>query len=246
MKKHLAILLALVMVVSLVACGSEDTPSESQPSVSTQEPANTPAEGENNAATPSENNEPQDGSDAETPTSEVDAEQGSNILVAYFSRVGNTQWADGVDAVSSASLNVVDGEFAGNAQLLAQMAQETTGGDLFFIETVEKYPAGYRATTDLASDEKAADTRLELAAHVDNMDSYDTIVLIYPNWWGGLSQAVKTFLEEYDFSGKILYPLCTHEGSGLSNTARDIEELCPGVTVSEGLGAGAPQTPRRK
>ena len=93
MKKFIAILLALLMLLSLSACGSkssEDTPTGSQPPVSAQEPASSPAEEEN---------------DVENPSSEDDAEYGSSILVAYFSRSGNTVWEDGVDAVTSASIN---------------------------------------------------------------------------------------------------------------------------------------------
>ena len=180
---------------------------------------------------------PEDGSSSIEPEPESvpDEEPGSKILVAYFSRMGNMEFDENVDATTSASVNSIDGEYMGNTQLLAQMAQETTGGDLFSIETVEKYPSDYRETTNIASTEKREDSRPALATHVDNMESYDTVVLIYPNWWGGLPQAVKTFLEEYDFSGKTIYPLCTHEGSGLSNTENEIAELCSGATVSEGL-----------
>ena len=239
MKKLLAILLALVMVASLAACGSESsegTPSESQPLVSAQRPTNTLAEEENNAVTPSENNEPQDGGDAETLTSEDDAEQGSSILLAYFSRSGNTMWEDGVDAVTSASINVMaDGGFAGNAELLAGMVQEFMGGDLFLIQTVDAYPSDYRETTDQAKVEQNNDARPELASHVENMDQYDTIVLIYPNWWGTLPQPVMTFLEEYDFSGKTILPLCTHEGSRMGSNEKAIAGICPGATLLDGL-----------
>ena len=142
MKKSTAILLTLVTLLSLASCGSEngeDTPTESQPSVSTQEPANSPTE----------NGSEDDTTISVDPAGGDDTRQGSNILVAYFSRVGNTVWEDGVDAVTSASLNVVNGEFAGNAQLLAQMAQAVTGGDLFLIQTVDSYPSDYRETTNV-------------------------------------------------------------------------------------------------
>ena len=57
----------------------------------------------------------------------------------------------------------------------------------------------------------------------------------YPNWWGDLPQAVVTFLEEYDFSGKNILPLCTHEGSGLGGTEREIAALCPNAQLGTGL-----------
>ena len=165
----------------------------------------------------------------------VAEETGSNILVAYFSRVGNTEWEDGVDAITSASLNAGNGEFAGNAQLLAQMAQQATEGDLFLIQTVESYPSAYRETTDAALEEQKNNARPKLASHVENMDTYDTIILVYPNWWGTLPMPLFTFLEEYDFSGKTILPLCTHEGSRMGSSERDISRLCPDATLFEGL-----------
>ena len=238
MKRSTAIFLAMGMILSLASCGresSEDTPSESHPSVLTQETTNSPAEdGTGDDITISV--DPADGNNPNTSTDTGgDAEQGSNILVAYFSRVGNTVWEDGVDAVTSASLNVINGEFAGNAQLLAQMAQAVTGGDLFLIQTVDTYPSDYRETTNVASVEQSDNARPALATHVSNMEQYDTIVLIYPNWWGTLPQALYTFLEEYDFSGKTILPLCTHEGSRMGSSERAIAGLCPDATLLDGL-----------
>lgn len=106
---------------------------------------------------------------------------------------------------------------------------------MFFIETVEKYPAEYRGTTDQAKTEQNDDARPELSSHVENMDAYDTVILIYPNWWGTLPQPVFTFLEEYDFSGKAILPLCTHEGSRLGRSESDIEAICPDAQLLTGL-----------
>lgn len=130
------------------------------------------------------------GAETEAPESTADGvgaagaeeETGSNILIAYFSRVGNMDFDEDIDAVTSASVNMDGRNVSGNAQLLAEMAQEVTGGELFFIETVEKYPAEYRGTTDQAKTEQNDDARPELSSHVENMDVYDTIVLIFPNW----------------------------------------------------------------
>ncbi len=242
MKRVILAVFAILLAFALSSCGSGNVPSEissAAPTLSVvQEPSETPvpSEAEIPFSTPESeaSSEPSAGSELESEAAPTE-DPSSHTLVAYFSRMGNMNFDENVDAITSASVNLIDGEYLGNAQLLAQMAQEAIGGDLFFIETVEKYPAGYRDTTNLANDEKSADIRPELASHVENMDNYDTVVLIYPNWWGGLPQAVKTFLEEYDFSGKTIYPLCTHEGSGLSNTENDIGSFCPGATVSEGL-----------
>ena len=179
--------------------------------------------------TPTNPTETVDNSNTEQP-----AESGK-ILIAYFSRVGNTNWESGVDAVASASLNVENGDFVGNAEILAKMAQQATGGDLFLIQTANTYPSDYRQTTDKAKEEQNNNARPALSSHVNNMDAYDTIILIYPNWWGTLPQPLFTFLEEYDFSGKTILPLCTHAGSSMGSSERDISRLCPNATLLDGL-----------
>ena len=232
MRKITALLAVFVMIVSLAACGTNSGSTQATP---TAAPTEVPTEAP--APTPESVDEPTEAEPTQTPAApEVtdEPESGSNILIAYFSRVGNMNYEEGVDATTSASVNLGDG-LTGNAELLAHMAQDVTGGDLFFIETVDKYPAQYRATTDQAKAEQNNADRPELASHVENMDSYDTVILIYPNWWGDLPMPVFTFLGEYDFSGKTILPLCTHEGSGLSRTESTIANLFPEATVLDGL-----------
>lgn len=88
-----------------------------------------------------------------------------------------------------ASLNLEGDSFAGNAEVLARMAQQETGGNLFLIETAEKYPSDYE-TTDMAAEEQADGARPELASYVGNMDQYDTVVLIYPQLVGYAATAL--------------------------------------------------------
>lgn len=152
----------------------------------------------------------------------VSMNEGGNILVAYFSLTGNRIYTTEVDAVTSASLNIQDGEVLGNAEILARAARETTGGDIFFIEVSEKYPESFDGTSERSSTEQSQDARPELAAHVENMEQYNTVILVSPTWWGALPQAVLTFLEEYDFSGKTIIPIATSQGSGLGTGPRQI------------------------
>ena len=69
----------------------------------------------------------------------------------------------------------------------------------------------------------------------DSLDEYDEIYLGYPNYWGTMPMAVYTFLEHFDFSGKTIHPFCTHEGSGLSGTEKDIQRAAKGALVARGL-----------
>lgn len=238
MKKTVVVVFAAVMLFSMSACGNKEqaerTDGGGQTGAGVTDSVREPvADKPEPTPNPETENPENTGDGAETENPEEIA--GSNILVAYFSRVGNMNFDESIDAVTSASVNMNGSDVAGNAQLLAEMAQEITGGDLFFIETAGKYPAEYRRTTDQAKEEQNNDARPELSSHVENMDAYDTILLIYPNWWGTLPQSVFTFLEEYDFSGKTILPLCTHEGSRLGRSEKDIAALCPDAQLLKGL-----------
>lgn len=148
----------------------------------------------------------------------------SKILIAYYSRKGQN-YLNG----SIVTLPV------GNTEVAAKIVQKITDGNIFEICTVKSYPIDYTETTEVATVEKRNNARPELSSRVNNMDQYDTVILGYPNWWGTFPMAVFTFLEEYDFSGKTILPFCTHEGSGLGSSERDIRKLCPGATVLPGL-----------
>ena len=135
---------------------------------------------------------------------------GKKILVAYFSHSGNTRE-------------------------IATQIHEKVGGDIFEIRAVHSYPAEYSECVDVAKREQQNDERPELAAEVADMASYDVVFLGYPNWWGTMPMPCFTFLGKYDLSGKTVVPFCTHEGSRLGRSVRDITRLCPKSTVLEGL-----------
>ena len=159
----------------------------------------------------------------------------TDTLVVYFSRVGNTEFPEDIDAVSSATLSRVDGELKGNAQRLAEWFADETGGALFEIQTEAPYPIDYSDTTDQARKEQGAQARPALRSHIEKLDDYATVYLVFPNWWADLPMAVYSFFEEYDFSGKTIYVTITHEGSGFSRTLQTIRDLEPNAVVEEGL-----------
>ena len=163
-------------------------------------------------------------------------EEDSKTLIAYFSRVGNTDFPAGADVTASASLIVKDGGLYGNTQYIATMIQRATGGDLFLIETEEKYPADYDATGRQGAKESKEKSRPELASHIENINEYDTVYLGFPNWYYGMPMAVYSFLEEYNLSGKTIIPFVTSGGSGFSDTIPEIQSIQPDATVlSEGF-----------
>lgn len=145
-------------------------------------------------------------------------------LIAYYSRKGNNY-------VSGTIVNLP----VGNTEAVSKIIQKYTGGNTFSIDTVNSYPEDYTETTEVAQDELRKNARPELLNHLDDMDSYDVIFLGYPNWWGTAPMPVFTFLEEYDFKGKIIVPFCTHEGSGMGHSESDIKKVCKNANVLKGL-----------
>jgi flavodoxin len=145
-------------------------------------------------------------------------------LSAYFSRKGNNY-------VGGTIVNLP----IGNTEVIARKIQGLTGCDLFQIRTAQPYPEDYTEATRVAQDELSGNARPGLTDMVADMDTYEVICLGYPNWWGTMPMAVYTFLDSYEFSGKTIVPYCTHEGSGLGSSERDIKKLCPTAKVLSGL-----------
>ncbi len=93
----------------------------------------------------------------------------------------------------------------------------------------------YNDCTAEAKADQQKNARPKLKYYPDSMNDYDVIYLGYPNYWSTMPMAVFTFLEHFDFSGKIINPLCTHEGGGMGSSISHIKKLCPNAAVEKGL-----------
>lgn len=145
-------------------------------------------------------------------------------LIAFYSRADENYFGGAYRCIS-----------VGNTEKAANMLKELTGADLFKIEQKTPYSANYKTCIAEAKKDLQTRARPEVLNLPENLDKYDEIYLGYPNYWGTMPMAVYTFLEKYDFTGKVIHPFCTHEGSGLSNTERDIEKAAKGAKVAKGL-----------
>lgn len=143
--------------------------------------------------------------------------------------------SSGTDSSGNGKILVAYFSYSGNTQKIAELVAENTGGDIVRIETVIPYSDNRDEVLDVAQNEQAENARPELSTKVDNMEEYETVLIGYPNWWGTMPMAICSFLEEYDFSGKVVIPFCTHGGSALGSSEGDIAELIPDSTMLEGL-----------
>lgn len=123
----------------------------------------------------------------------------------------------------------------GNTEIAAGFLQELTGAELFKLEPMQEYSKDYNECIAQAQADQRRGARPELKTYPENLTQYDTIYLGFPNYWGTMPMAVFTFLEHFDFTGKRIFPFCTHEGSGMGNSEADIRRLCPGAQIGKGL-----------
>lgn len=229
MKRILSFLLSALLLVSLAACGTTQAPANTGTTSETVQPDSTPDTG----ADAGTDTQPADTED--TPAGSTQPETDGNVLIAYFAYNENIGDTSGMtaDAIASASLGQSTGNEYGNLQVIAQLIQERTGGNLHSILVVDPYDPVYDVMRERAYDEMDNGTLPELQSQVDNLDQYDVVYLGLPVWAGQMPAPVTTFLTENDLSGKTIIPFNIHLGSGFGRIKGQIEELCSGATIMD-------------
>ena len=195
MKKLTALLLSVVLVLGLAACGSANKPASS----TTQPETSAPTEQPTTAPTESSSTAP---SETEPETQPVTGK----TLVVYYSASGNTK-------------------------RVAEDIAEAAGADLFEIVPTEVYTSDDLDWTNPDSrvsrehdDESLRDVPLT-TTEVPDWDSYDTVFIGYPIWWGIAAWPVDTFVKNNDFTGKTVIPFATSSSSGMGQSGTLLSEM---------------------
>lgn len=195
MKKLTALLLSVVLVLSLAACGSANKPASSTTQPETSAPTEQPTTGpsESSSTAPAES-EP-----------ETQPETGKTLVI-YYSASGNT------------------------ARVAKDIA-EAAGADLFEIVPTEVYTSDDLDWTNPDSrvsrehdDESLRDVPLT-TTEVPDWDSYDTVFIGYPIWWGIAAWPVDTFVKNNDFTGKTVIPFATSSSSGMGQSGSLLADM---------------------
>lgn len=134
-------------------------------------------------------------------------EEWGNVLVVYYSATGNTE---------SVANYIADG----------------TGGDVFELVPVEPYTSADLNWTDgdsrvsVEHENEELQNSVELvSATPENWESYDTVFVGYPIWWGIAAWPVNGFITANDFTGKTVVPFCTSSSSGLGESGRLLADM---------------------
>ena len=121
---------------------------------------------------------------------------------------------------------------SGVTKRVGQEIARISGGDFFEIVPVEKYTnadLNYMNSRSRSSVEmNDPSVRPEIANRVSDMDSYDTVVIGFPIWWGVAPRIIETFLESYNFGGKTILPFCTSGGSGVGRSDTELHKNVSG------------------
>lgn len=217
----------LVMAAGLLAgCGSSTGTAKSsadadvQENVVTQQPAETDSEDsasvtEETEDTTLEAENAETAGTEDTATEDTDAGSTGNTLIVYYSASGSTK-------------------------AVAEKIAADTGAELFEITPVTPYTGDDLNWTNSDSrvsrehdDESLRDVELTQITP-DNWDSYDTVLIGYPIWWGIAAWPVDNFVKGNDFTGKTVIPFCTSASSGLGSSGSLLEEMAGTGTWQEG------------
>lgn len=239
MKTTMTLLLSLMMVFGLAACGNStnqaDSPSTENGTATGNEAESSAEDGaaaqgsdtQTEAAGEAEDADAGDTEEAgisetQQPETEVPETQGSKVLVAYFSATGTTK---------GVAEHIANGLQADIYEIVPE--EPYTDADLDYSDN------NSRSTIEMND----ASSRPAISGSVENMEQYDVVFIGYPIWWGEAPRIVSTFVESYDFAGKTIVPFCTSGGSGVGSSATNLEQLTSGATWMEGrrLGGGDSQ-----
>lgn len=140
----------------------------------------------------------------------------ANVLIAYFSRSGNTK-------------------------VVAGLLQRARQADLFEINPATAYPEDYLETVEQARQERDSNYEPPLAARVPNMASYEVVFLGFPVWGETAPPVIRSFLSGHDLAGKTVVPFITHGGYGVGSSYRVLTRLAPQASLQKGFEMQADQ-----
>lgn len=139
--------------------------------------------------------------------SKADAEK---VLILYLSRTNNTK-------------------------AIAQIIHEKIGGRLVALELVTPYPDNYQSIVAQVAKENESGFMPPLKTKIENIEKYDLIFVGFPTWGMQLPPPLKSFLSQYDLSGKTIAPFNTNAGYGIGSSFETVKKMCVNSTVLEGF-----------
>lgn len=140
---------------------------------------------------------------------------------------GSAAQADPLEATGSAGILVAYFSRTGNTRVIARQIRQARDASLLEIRPTDPYPEDYEATVRQAQAEKEAGYRPPLAATVPDLSPYHTVFLGYPVWGMTAPAVIRSFLTAHDLSGRVLIPFLTHGGYGRGDSLEVVAAHAP-------------------
>ena len=164
----------------------------------------------------------------------------SNKMSQTNDQVNEQQQSDNEVSNSLGKTLIVYYSATGNTKEVVDMIAKETDGTLFEIEPKNPYSDedlnygddNSRVTREY-NNENARNVEL-ISTTVDNWDSYDTVFIGYPIWWGIAAWPIDNFIKDNDFSDKTIIPFCTSSSSGLGDSGELLEQMAGSGNWKEG------------
>lgn len=179
------------------------------------------------------------GCGSSTAKSSADADVQENVVTQQPAETDSEDNTSVAEETEDTTL-IVYYSASGSTKAVAEKIAADTGADLFEITPVTPYTSDDLNWTNSDSrvsrehdDESLRDVELTQITP-DNWDSYDTVLIGYPIWWGIAAWPVDNFVKENDFTGKTVIPFCTSASSGLGSSGSLLEEMAGTGTWQEG------------
>lgn len=153
-------------------------------------------------------------------------------IIIYFSRADENYAVGYIDK--------------GNTEIVAEYIHELTGAEMFKVERKVPYAKDYMTCIKEAQIEQQRGEKPALVKELASIDDYEVVYVGGPIYWGTLPQPMFTQLEKLNWSGKTVKPFTTHEGSGLANVVWDLQKICKGAKVENGLAIRGSQAKNSK
>jgi len=122
-----------------------------------------------------------------------------------------------------------------NTKTIAEIIHKNVGGTLVALELEKPYPENYRATVEQVVKENETGYLPPLKTKIDSIQNYDVVFVGFPTWGMKLPPPMKSFLKQYDLSGKTIVPFNTNDGYGIGSSFDTVKELCPKSKILDGF-----------
>ena len=146
-----------------------------------------------------------------------------------------TTGCSNAQSISSKKILIVYLSRTNNTKAIAEIIHRNVGGTLVALELEKPYPENYMATVQQVVRENETGYLPPLKTKIDSIQNYDVVFVGFPTWGMKLPPPMKSFLKQYDLSGKTIVPFNTNDGYGIGSSFDTVKELCPNSKMLEGF-----------